>query len=67
VEREENSGYGLPKGRGVNRMRIITVKLDEYLYEELQLHSINEHRSMSSIIRDALMRYLENSKEAEQE
>jgi len=38
---------------------IITVKIDEYLYQELQLHAINEHRSMSSIIREALMRYLE--------
>ena len=47
-------------------MRIITVKIDEYLYQELQLCAINEKRSMSSIIRDALMRYLENSKEAEQ-
>jgi metal-responsive CopG/Arc/MetJ family transcriptional regulator len=46
-------------------VRIITVKIDEYLYQELQLHSINEHRSMSSIIREALMRYLE-SEEAEQ-
>ncbi|EHP68349.1 Ribbon-helix-helix protein, copG family [Metallosphaera yellowstonensis MK1] len=44
-------------------MRIITVKIDEYLYEELQLHSINQHRSMSSIIRDALMRYLEAEEE----
>ena len=67
MEREENSGYGLPKGRGVNRMRIITFKVDEYLYEQLQLHSINEKRFMSSIIRDALMRYLENSKEADHE
>jgi len=40
-------------------MRIITVKIDEYLYEQLQLHSMNEKRSMSAIIRDALMRYLE--------
>ena len=46
-------------------VRIITVKIDEYLYEELQLHSINQHRSMSSIIRESLMRYLE-SEEAEQ-
>ena len=59
MEREENSGYGLPKGRGVNRMRILTVKIDEYLYEQLQLCAINNRRSMSAIIREALMRYLE--------
>ena len=44
-------------------MRIITVKIDEYLYEQLQLHSMNEKRSMSSTIREALMRYLENAEE----
>jgi len=44
-------------------MRIITVKIDEYLYDRLQLHSMNEKRSMSSIIREALMRYLENTEE----
>jgi metal-responsive CopG/Arc/MetJ family transcriptional regulator len=40
-------------------VRIITVKLDEDLYQELQLCAINEKRSMSSIIREALMRYLQ--------
>jgi predicted transcriptional regulator len=42
-------------------MRIITFKVDEYLYQELQLCAINEKRSrsMSSIIREALMEYLE--------
>ncbi len=44
-------------------MRILTVKIDEFLYEQLQLHSINEKRSMSSIIREALMEYLENAEE----
>ena len=67
MEREESRRLGIRKGGGVNRMRIITVKIDEYLYQELQLCAINEKRSMSSIIRDALMRYLENSKEAEEE
>jgi len=40
-------------------MRILTVKIDEYLYEQLQLCAINNRRSMSAIIREALMRYLE--------
>jgi len=44
-------------------MRIITFKVDEYLYQELQLCAINEKRCMSSIIRDALMRYLEAGEE----
>ena len=48
-------------------MRIIAFKVDEYHYQELQLHAINEKRSMSSIIRDALMGYLENAKEADHE
>jgi len=48
-------------------VRILTVKIDEFLYEQLQLCAINNKRSMSSIVREALMRYLENSKEAEQE
>jgi predicted transcriptional regulator len=48
-------------------MRIITFKIDESLYEELQLYAINEKRSMSSIIREALMRYLENAEEVEEE
>jgi metal-responsive CopG/Arc/MetJ family transcriptional regulator len=48
-------------------MRIITVKIDEYLYQELQLYSMNQNRSMSSIIREALMEYLENAEEAEEQ
>ena len=47
-------------------VRIITFKVDEYLYQELQLCAINEKRSMSSIIREALMRYLQ-AEEADHE
>jgi len=47
-------------------MRILTVKIDEYLYEELQLCSANQRRSMSAIVREALTRYLE-AEEADQE
>ena len=39
-------------------MRVVTFKADEELVVQLQLASINERRSVSEIIRDAIELYL---------
>lgn len=39
-------------------MRVVTFKADEELIMQLQLIAINERRTVSEVIRDAIMQYL---------
>ncbi|AZG03082.1 hypothetical protein [Sulfolobus spindle-shaped virus] len=41
-------------------MRVISVKLPDLLYQKLEQRAMKERKTKSEIIREALVRYLEN-------